>query len=68
LYRQSAPTTANPAQRRMTAEKILRKFRVCRLIVERHPYGELVQATRLTSEQQSILTQLSLRRRRKSSE
>lgn len=59
LYRQSVPATAKPEQRRMTAEKLLRKFRVCSLIVEQQPYGELVHATRLTSEQQSILTQLS---------
>ena len=44
----------------MTAEKILRKFNVCSLIVEQQPYGELVHTTKLTYEQRSILTQLSL--------
>jgi len=52
LYRQSVPANAKPAQHRMTAENILNKFRVCCLIVEQQPYGELLQAARLTAEQQ----------------
>jgi len=60
LYRQTAPLNAQPQQRRMTAEKILRTFDVCGLIVEDHPYGECVHAAALTSEQRSILSQLSL--------
>lgn len=60
LYRQTVPADAKPSQRRMTAEKILRKFRVCGLIVEHHLDDELIQAARLTTEQRSILTQLSL--------
>jgi len=60
LYRQSVPANAKPSQRRMTAEKILRKFNVCSLIVEQQPYGELVQTTKLTYDQRSILNQLSL--------
>jgi transposase len=60
LYRQSVPANAKPAQRRMTTEKILRTFRMCSLIVEQQPYGELVQAARLSSAQFSILRQLSL--------
>jgi transposase len=60
LYRQTVPLDAKPSQRRMTAERILKKFRTCCLIVEEQPYGELLEAIRLTKEQQSILTQLSL--------
>ena len=60
LYRQTVPANAKPSRRRMTAEKILRKFNVCGLIVEDQPYGELIHVARLTNEQRSILTQLSL--------
>ena len=59
LYRQSVPIHAQATQGRMTAERILKKFHSCHLIVEYQPYGELLQVARLTSEQQSILTQLS---------
>jgi hypothetical protein len=59
-YRQTVPADAKPPQRRMTAAKILRKFRVCGLIVERHLEDELIQVARLTAEQRLILTQLSL--------
>ena len=60
LYRQTVPANAKPSQQRMTAEKILKKFDVCGLIVEQQPYGELIHVIRLTSEQRSIFTQLSL--------
>lgn len=60
LYRQKAPTTAPESEKRMTAERLLKKFNVCGLIVERQPYGELVHVVRLTSTQQTILSQLSL--------
>jgi len=60
LYRQTTPTNAKPSERRMTAERILKKFDVCGLIVEQQEYGELVHAARLTREQRLILTQLSL--------
>jgi len=60
LYRQSVPTNAKPALQRMTAEKILRAFAVCSLIVTQEPYGESVHAAKLTGEQRSLLTQLSL--------
>ncbi|MGH7194050.1 MAG: IS1634 family transposase, partial [Candidatus Saccharimonadales bacterium] len=59
LYRQTVPADAKPAQRRMTAEKLLKKFDVCCLIVEQQPYGELIHVTRLSREQRSIITQLS---------
>jgi len=60
LYRQRVPANAEPSEQRMTAEKILRKFKVCSLIVKQQPYGEAVQAAKLTSDQRSILNQLSL--------
>ena len=60
LYRQTVPANAKPSQHRMTAEKILRKFDVCGLIVEYETYGELVHVARLTREQRLIFTQLSL--------
>jgi transposase len=60
LYRQTVSAHAQPSQQRMTAEKILSKFTVCSLIVEHQPYGELLHVARLTSEQRSIFTQLSL--------
>jgi hypothetical protein len=60
LYRQSVPAIAKPSERRMTAERILKKFRVCSLIVEQQPYGDLVQVARLTNDQRSIFRQLSL--------
>ena len=60
LYRQTVPASAKPSERRMTAERILKKFTTCSLIVEQQEYGELIQAARLNRVQRSILTQLSL--------
>jgi transposase len=60
LYRQSVASDAAPPERRMTAEKILRKFRVCGITVKQREYGDLVSATKLSSEQHRILDQLSL--------
>ena len=60
LYRQSVPQNAQLPQRRMTAERILKKFATCSLIVEQQEYGERIQVARLSREQRSILTQLSL--------
>ncbi len=60
LYRQSVPANAKLAERRMTAERILKKFATCSLIVEQQQYGELIQVARLSREQRAILTQLSL--------
>jgi transposase len=60
LYRQSVPPNATPSQRRMTAERILKKFGTCSLMVEQQEYGELIQVARLSQEQRSILSQLSL--------
>jgi transposase len=58
-YRQKA-TAAAPPEQRMTAEKILRKFRVCSITVQDQDYGELISAAQLSVEQRRILRQLSL--------
>lgn len=60
LYRQTVPANGKLAERRMTAERILRKFTTCSLMVEEQAYGDVVQVTRLNRVQRSILTQLSL--------
>jgi transposase len=60
LYRQRVPSDAALPERRMTAEKILRTFRVCGITVSRRVYGELVSATALSAEQRRILDRLSL--------
>jgi transposase len=59
-YRQSVTPNARPLEQRMTAEKILRKFRVCCVTVQQRAYGELISATQLSSEQRRILQQLAL--------
>jgi transposase len=60
LYRQRVPSEAPPAERRMTAERILRKFRVCGVTVTQTVLGELVRAAALSAEQRRILNHLSL--------
>jgi transposase len=60
LYRQRVPREAAAPERRMTAEKILRTFRVCGITVSQRAYGELVRATDLSAEQRCILHRLSL--------
>jgi len=60
LYRQTVPANAKLSERRMTAERILKKFTTCSLIVEEQAYGDLVEVARLSRAQRSILTQLSL--------
>jgi len=60
LYRQTVPANAKLSERRMTAERILKKFTTCSLIVEEQEYGDLVEVARLTHVQRTILTQLSL--------
>jgi transposase len=59
-YRQSVAANAPPQEQRMTAERILRKFRVCGITVHEQPYGELIRVGQLSSEQRRILQQLSL--------
>jgi transposase len=60
LYRQTVPADAKLSERRMTAERILKKFTTCSLIVEEQAYGDLVEVARLNRVQRTILTQLSL--------
>jgi transposase len=59
-YRQTLANDATVAERRMTAETLLREFRVYGLIIAKTPLGRVVHATRLTSRQRRILAQLSL--------
>ena len=60
LYRQKVPAGAAPAEQRMTAERIVRKFQACGILVESHGYGEVVRPTRLTMEQRGIMNRLSI--------
>lgn len=60
LYRQRMASHAAPSEQRMTAEKILRTFRICGVIVHQRAFGELVCAPNLSPEQRRILTRLSL--------
>jgi len=60
LYRQRVPSDAAPSERRMTAEGILRSFRLCGLTVRDCPAGEVVSATALSANQRRILHHLSL--------
>jgi transposase len=60
LYRQTVPANAKLSERRMTAERILKKFTTCSLIVEEQEYGDLIEVAWLTRVQRLILTQLSL--------
>lgn len=60
LYRQSVPAQAPLCERRMTAERLLKGFRVYGLWVQRESYGESIQPSALSRQQRSILSQLSL--------
>ena len=59
-YRQTVAVEAPASERHMTAERLLRAFRVYGVIVQREAVGRVVYATRLTSRQRQILNQLSL--------
>ena len=59
-YRQTVPEDAPAGEQRMTAETLLRQFRVYGCIVTAEKVGRVVYATRLTSRQRQILNQLSL--------
>ena len=59
-YRQTVPEEAPVSEQRMTAETLLRHFRVYGCIVTFENVGRVVHATRLTSRQRQILNQLSL--------
>jgi transposase len=58
LYRRSVPDGARAAERRRTAEGLLREFRSYGLIERRTRLGRVVQATRLSGRRQQILRQL----------
>jgi hypothetical protein len=59
-YRQTVPEDAPSGEQRMTAESLLRHFRVYGCIVASEKVGRVIQATRLSSRQRQILNQLSL--------
>jgi hypothetical protein len=58
FYRRSVPDGAKAAERRRTAEGLLREFRSYGLIERQTRWGRVVQATRLSGRQQQILRQL----------
>src|SRR6516225_7522758 len=59
-YRQTVPEDAPASEQRMTAEMLLRQFRVYGCIVTSESVGRVIHTTRLTSRQRQILNQLSL--------
>jgi hypothetical protein len=59
-YRQTVPKEAPASEQRMTAEALLRQFRVYGCIVTSEKVGRVIHATRMTSRQRQILNQLSL--------
>src|SRR5262249_43596299 len=59
-YRQTTTEKAPVSEQRMTAEALLRQFRVYGCILTWEKVGRVVHATRLTSRQRQILNQLSL--------
>jgi transposase len=59
-YRQTVPEDAPASEQRMTAETLLRQFRVYGCIVTSEKVGRVIHATRMTSRQRQILNQLSL--------
>jgi hypothetical protein len=58
FYRQGVPAAAAAAERRRTAESLLREFRGYGLIERRTRRGRVVQAARLTARQHQVLRQL----------
>jgi transposase len=58
FYRQSVPEGATTAERRRTAESLLREFQGYGLIERRTRLGRVVRATQLTRRQQQVLRQL----------
>ena len=58
-YRQTVPEDAPAGEQRMTAETLLRHFRVYGCIATWENVGRVVHPTRLTSRQRQILNQLS---------
>jgi Domain of unknown function (DUF4277) len=58
LYRQQTSADAPPADKRMTAERLLREFHSYGLTIRTTPVGQVVQASRLSSRQRAILNRL----------
>ncbi len=58
FYRRSVPEGATTAERRRTAESLLREFQCYGLIERRTWLGRVVRATQLTRRQQQVLRQL----------
>lgn len=58
-YRQTVPEDAPASEQRLTAEALLRSFRVYGCIITMENVGRVIHATRLTSRQRQILDQLS---------
>lgn len=59
LFRQSVPTEESQAEKRMTAESLLRVFRVYGLLVSNTRVGRVVHCTRLSNRQKQILHRLN---------
>ncbi len=60
LYRQKTPATAPPSEKRMTTERMLRAFQNCILPIRTTTLGQVVYASRLTTDQRAILLRLGL--------
>jgi hypothetical protein len=58
LYRQRVPEEEPRAEKRLTAERMLRLFSVYGLVVERTTVGRVVYTTQLSQRQQEILRRL----------
>jgi len=58
LYRQAVPDEAPLCEKRLTAESILRAFRVCPLVKEATPLGCVIHPVQLTHRQRRILNLL----------
>jgi transposase len=60
LYRLRVPADAPLAERRRTAESLLRDFRVCGVLVNHSAIGPVAMATRPSARQRQILNRLGL--------
>jgi transposase len=60
LYRKTVSAGAGLNEQRMTAERIIRLFGTCAIVVEHQAYGALVRTAQLTAEQRRVIYRLSL--------
>jgi Domain of unknown function (DUF4277)/Transposase DDE domain len=58
IYRQRVAATEPAAVRRTTAETLLRRFRVCGLLVRQEPIGRVACAVRPNARQREVLSRL----------